>query len=326
MQFTKFPKMENLQVAMEAKTEDFVAASERPTYWVVTEKVDGTNISLNITRDDFSFGCRNGLAGDDFYNVGQSYPDIAPIVDAVRRYMLIEDPDPWLEKAVQVSLYGEFFGQKIMNRLHYGNKSRFLFYALRQYYENGEARWSQWSTFNKTMCSILGAENFIVPVLATCKTFKEACEYPNDGKSHLCDDTMEGVVLWPVHFTPFHDGHVYAFKNKNEAFCETTARKVHTPLTEAQQYAKEMNSVFQQYLTESRMWSVFSKLGKADDDKRAGEYIVALLNDAWEDFANDNPDVEMLDKAGIKVVRNGGSIPYTLFKTVQAKMAKGDNA
>ena len=316
MEFTKFPKMENLQTAMSANTEDFETAAKLPTKWAVTEKIDGTNISLNITKDDFQFGCRNGLTDGEFYNVGKEYGQVSYLVELLRNVISMNGDD-------QITLYGEFFGQKIMNRLHYGMDGRFRFYAA-LLYSKGHKDWFTMTQLMEVL-DLAGLSEMFVPVLAIDLTFEEACAFKNDGKSFLCEDTMEGVVLWPEDVMPFWDGHVYAFKNKNDAFLETSARKVHTPLTEAQQYAQDMNGVFLEYLTESRMWSVFSKLGPAPDDKRAGEYIVALLNDAWDDFVQDNPDIELLDKPGIKKVRNGGSAPYTLFKTVQAKMAKGDH-
>ncbi len=331
MEFTKFPKMENLQTAISAKTADFAAAAKLSTKWIATEKIDGTNISLNITRDGFQFGSRNGLLAPDaqFYDVHDSWADVAGLVRAIKSVggLHIEEDacDGYGSFPVQISLYGEFFGQNIMNRLKYGRKSRFRFYAMLYYYP-GEKVWLPYKQFAEHMRTI-GYEKMLVPQLAHLAgglSFEEACAFPNDQKSRLCDDTMEGVVIWPADIPAFDGGHVYAFKNKNEAFLETSARKVRTPLTEAQQYARDMNKVFLEYLTESRMWSVFSKLGKADDDSSAGEYIKALLNDAWEEFVQDNPEVEVLDKAGIKVVRSGGPTPYALFKTVQAKMARED--
>lgn len=314
MKFTKFPKMENLQTAMAAGTPDFLAAKELSTKWVVTEKIDGTNISMNINRDaEFSFGCRNSLLADDeeFYNVHQSFNLIKELAEDLCATLQLSD-------FTQVSIYGEFFGQKVMNRLHYGMDSKFRFYTALLYLGD-EARWVRWSTFHAIM-GLNGAYDLIVPVLADDLTFEEACAFANDQKSRLCDDTMEGVVIWPKDCRAFENGHVYAFKNKNEAFLESSARKIHTPLTESEKEADALNALFREYCTESRMWSVFSKLGKpkeGNDD--AGKYIVAFTNDAWEDFVADHPEAAMFDKAGISRIRKVGGLPYTLFKTVQVK-------
>ena len=318
MEFTHFPKMENLEVAKAAGTPNYVAAQELDTKWTVTEKIDGANISLHCTRDKCLVGQRNGFADDGFYNVGKELYKVNSLI-AKLRSLLFYDTSGELEHG-QISVYGEFFGQKIMNRLHYGMTSQFRFYAMRSIRTDGTKRWHSWNEFVGLM-EKLDESYLVVPVLASGLTFEEACAFANDQKSRLCeDDTMEGVVLWPEAVPAFDGGKVLAFKNKNEAFLETSTRKVHTPLTEAEQEANALNALFREYCTESRMWSVFSKLGKPKNDKAdAGKYIVARNDDAWEDFIIDHPEAALFDKPGIKRIRNIGSLAYTLFKTVQVK-------
>ncbi|WP_346666124.1 hypothetical protein [uncultured Mailhella sp.] len=50
MQFVKFKDIENLETAKRLEAKDFLRAKEI-NYWVVTEKIDGTNIALNFDKE-----------------------------------------------------------------------------------------------------------------------------------------------------------------------------------------------------------------------------------------------------------------------------------
>ena len=48
--------------------------------------------------------------------------------------------------------------------------------------------------------------------------------------------------------------------------------------------ANELRDIFQTYITENRLYSVFSKYGQIESVKEIGKYISLLTEDARQDF------------------------------------------
>ena len=78
VKFVKWSSIDNLETA-ERTSRDYQKAKGIKS-WVVTEKIDGTNISINVTRDEVRVGKRTSLLGngDSFYNVFQNLPKYSP--------------------------------------------------------------------------------------------------------------------------------------------------------------------------------------------------------------------------------------------------------
>ena len=106
-----------------------------------------------------------------------------------------------------------------------------------------------------------------------------------------------------------------ATRNKNEKFLERTTHKVkyknlHIQILDA------LRNTFLEYITESRMYSVISKIGKPTSNKDFNKYAAPFINDAYEDFYKDlRQDMKfiLLDKNATKYVKNVGSKPYNIF-------------
>ena len=111
----------------------------------------------------------------------------------------------------------------------------------------------------------------------------------------LIDDNLsEGVVIKPVYPMWFPNGERIILKNKNERFKEKAKKekiqKVEVPLNENE--LKVLN-ILNEYVTESRMFSIFSKEGKLED-KLFGKVLGLFILDCITDAIKDNPEIQEL--------------------------------
>lgn len=326
MKFVKFHSIENLETAKRTNSYDYQKA-QGLLYWVVTEKIDGANIGLYFNKDgDFKIARRNDLLGDgaSFYDVfNQVNVQLSDFVQAVKK-AVAEMPN-----VKQVILYGEYFGSRVMNRLYYGCKYGFRFFGMTTINEYDEERSYSFFDFTVFMDEI-GYTDLIVPVLDIHKEFKDACAHANDAVTTVYTDEkhhdiMEGVVIEPYYTQPVSNFGNFRFKNKNETFAEKSSTKAErTADTVEVQKLKALREEFKTYCVESRMYSVMSKLGKPASAKDTGKYLGAFVQDAWEDFVKDKPEMEQVTPGEKKFITNIGSEGYLLFKEVEAKMAMED--
>lgn len=104
----------------------------------------------------------------------------------------------------------------------------------------------------------------------------------------------EGVVIKPVYPMWFPNGERIILKNKNERFKEKAKKekiqKVEVPLNENE--LKVLN-ILNEYVTESRMFSIFSKEGKLED-KLFGKVLGLFILDCITDAIKDNPEIQEL--------------------------------
>jgi hypothetical protein len=92
----------------------------------------------------------------------------------------------------------------------------------------------------------------------------------------------------------FPNGERIILKNKNERFKEKAKKekiqKVEVPLNENE--LKVLN-ILNEYVTESRMFSIFSKEGKLED-KLFGKVLGLFILDCITDAIKDNPEIQEL--------------------------------
>ncbi|MGN1038816.1 MAG: RNA ligase family protein, partial [Mailhella sp.] len=287
MQFIKYASIENLETARRIQSPAYVHA-QGIRGWVVTEKIDGANIGLYFRRGEpMRIARRNALLkpGDYFYNV---FAQVEKQLGAVKEcfFDLLERSD----NIEQIILHGEYFGRRVMNRINYGTDYDFRFFGMTTVYDKGVVNAAPFSMLQAIM-SMAGLGVFVVPVLGYFGTFKEACAYPNDEGTNIFLNsgnpaTMEGIVIYPRDESPVQNGKNLMFKNKNEAFVESTARTFHGEvISEEQKRISDLRERFKAYCTKNRMMSVFSKEGLPASKKDTGRYLAAFLEDAWQDFA-----------------------------------------
>lgn len=318
IKFIKWPDIDNISTVSKSSL-DFQKA-HNINNWVVTEKIDGTNISVNVTKDKVLLGKRTSLLeeGSSFYNVYNNINQIEPVINAMKK--LISEND---DVAEQVTLYGEYFGPKVMNRIYYGNNYQFRFYGMYVIYKDGidNVLWMPFYYFRDFMREY-GIEDFMVPVIGEYKTFEEACNHPNDmitdfayGNHH---DEMEGVVISPIYESPVSANGKFIFKSKNPKFsekhCKSTTEKYCESSDESE--LKKAKEIFKEYCVESRMYSVISKEGVPNGTKDAGKYISMFIIDAKKDFLKENPDYKKFTNKEMKYITNIGNVGFIIFSNV----------
>ena len=313
VKFVKWSSIDNLETA-EKTSRDYQKAKGIKS-WVVTEKIDGTNISIHVTRDEVRVGKRTSLlgVGDSFYNVFQHLPKVQPLISAMQEFLDNH------EDVYQVSVCGEYFGPQVINRIYYGSDYQFRFFGM--FMTNKEfPDTPSWLPFQyvKAFFENNDLEDFLVPVLGYYDTFEEACKHPNNEvttfKDEKHNDLMEGVVISPYEKEAVSKDGNFLFKNKNPNFSEKhckskVAKNCETVEEKAMKVAKE---TFKEYCTESRMYSVISKEGQPTM-KDAGKFIALFIQDAKEDFLKEHPEYLTLSDKEIKFVTNIGSLGFFFF-------------
>ena len=321
VKFVKWSSIDNLETA-EKTSRDYQKAKNLKTSWVVTEKIDGTNISINVTRDEVRVGKRTSLlgVGDSFYNVFQNLPKVEPLIRAMKE--ILDNH----EDLYQVTVYGEYFGPQVINRIYYGSDYQFRFFGMFMTHKETPET-PGWLAFQyvNAFFKFNDLGDLLVPILGHYDTFEEACKHPNNEvttfKDEKHNDLMEGVVIVPFGKPAVSKEGNFLFKNKNPNFSEKhcksrVAKNCETVEEKAMKVAKE---TFKEYCTESRMFSVISKEGKPTA-KDAGKFIALFIQDAKEDFLKEHPEYLTLSDKEMKFVCNIGSLGFFIFSNVLNKV------
>lgn len=307
--FVKFPSIVNIDDAHLYEFE-----TQGIGRWVITEKIDGANFQIDIDciHHSFSLGSRNQTIAnikDDIYGL---YAGKERFNDLVNKTI-----DFYKGRPVEyVILYGEWFGPKIMNRINYHKDNEYRIFAMKLIVDDKiiNITFKQLENF----LDYIGYEEFLVPVIDYVHGIEQAKKINNTFVSALSDshDIAEGFVV-----CPYDSPSVIRFKSKNNKFKETKPVKIADHSLDQYQ---TLHNIFIGYLTESRMYSVFSKLGIPKDNKSVPKYLKEFIDDAKKDFGDDNEAFYCIDdKKAIKMITNGGDIPYKLWNIVNKKLTYG---
>jgi len=307
MEFHKWPKIESLENERMRNSRAYQKAL-KTQWWTVTEKIDGTNIAVNITRDGYELSSRNQMLGKGttFYGIQTAVHQLEPLVEIFQKAM-----EPGI---VQFSLQGEFFGTKVMSRIDYRIPQAFRFFgAYSIHEERGYERWP----FCLVEYSInsAGYSFMLVPVIGHFRFFEEAVAVSEERASFFNPDAKaEGIVIQSseVPLEPYG----LIFKKKRADFAECRLRKVHEDAENGE--LAELNAEFKNYLTINRMVNLFTKMGPPAGRQDAGRYIGEFLADAFGDFSCDRGELA-LSAGELKAVKSAGPIPYQIFCEACAK-------
>lgn len=305
MKFYKWPKTISL-LDLESKDPRLFEAASKVDEWAVTEKIDGANFSIAVNKEEVRYASRNQLLNpcDNFFDLHSHLAQIEPIVDAAKETVLEGNLD-------QLVIYGEYFGEDVMNRIPYKTKGDFRFYSMLTakdgnlfYFSFGELAYF----FTKH-----GLGKFLVPVIGTFSSLESAMNFSPEFYSLINPETMaEGFVILPVAADPVAGNDLLVFKCKSEKFKEKVSYKKKKPEASSPEELVELErlrNVFKDYLTESRAVSVISKTGMPADVHDTAKHVGAFIKDAWEDFAEDQ-HIEGMSVKNQKFIKAQGSLPY----------------
>ena len=309
MEFHKWPKIENIETERLRNSRAFQKAQTIEN-WVVTEKIDGVNIAVNIDRDGYRLSSRNQFVGSDFYGVSTALHQVEPLVEMVQKTLAPE--------LLQFTLQGEFFGTKVMGRVNYRLPQAFRFFgAYSVHRDRGYERWP-WQLFVAVMQEA-GYDFMIVPVIGHYKTFGEAAAVEKERASCFNPEARaEGIVVQPMNTPIEPDGLI--FKNKSETFKENRLPSM-KPTDADRAVIDRLNAEFRGYVNEARVLSAITKIGRPKSITDFKPYASEIFSDAWADFVADHPGLE-LTGGDVRAVRNVGSHAYWTFQQAYQKYFK----
>ena len=311
MEFHKWPKIESLENERLRNSRAFQKAWEIEN-WVVTEKIDGTNIAVNIDHEGYELSSRNQMLGrgTTFYGIQTAVHQIEPIVETIQKTMG--------DDVKQISLQGEFFGTKVMGRINYKKPQAFRFFG--GYGVSGDGFYTRWPfSILEFILNKSGNSSLLVPVIGHYRHFEEALAVSEDRTSFFNPDAKaEGIVIQPLDAKIEPEGLI--FKKKRADFRENRLPSL-KPTDADRAVIDALNAEFKGYITESRMVSVISKMDRPKSVTDFKPYASAIFNDAWADFCADHPGLE-LSAGDERAVRNVGSLAYFTFQQTYQKFFK----
>lgn len=274
----------------------------------LTEKIDGSNFQVMITKEYIKYGKRNSELSE-----GEGFFDYQTVVGKEQYQDLFKKIQAVVHEEDEVRLYGELFGPGVQRRIQYGKQRSILFFDV--------------VSFNKyldpddvvQMFEWLGHSDLLVPRIAVVDSLQEALDYESEIPTQLFEahpgtdrtepQNIEGIVIKPMSVTYSQDKRVI-FKKKNESYKEISKEKhskKHLPKEQT-----ELEREFLTYLTESRMCSVVSKFGGPEDAKDIGKYISIFGEDAMKEFKEIKDFVSKSEEKQLK--RLVGAVAVPLIK------------
>ena len=271
MQFKKFSSLDNTYRTnlIEKVVEEGIPTDD----WIVTEKVDEANFSFWCDGEQVKVASRNQFVDGAFYGCQEVIDEIAPKI-----LSFCSDND------AQIVIYGELYGDGIQKRVKYGKKSFVAFDVFSLWAGSTEHK-----EYAQILCSNIGIQ--FVPVLFR-GGFEECLAVNNTFKSlltpegHDGENIAEGVVIEPANPAWFRNGSRVYFKNKSEKFSE---KKEKTKVSQELSLSEASQSVLHNltsYVTESRVVSVISKIGKVGI-KDFQRILGLTVQDAIEEYEKD---------------------------------------
>jgi Rnl2 family RNA ligase len=258
------------------------------TTYIGTEKIDGANFSVFITKDQIKFGKRSSFLQEDdtFYNYQQVVSNYMNIFEHIQER--ITDTD-------EVILYGELYGEGIQKRINYIEGKDLIFYA---YFINNE---------KQTYYQLKELGLPIVDLLVE-GTFEEVLSF--DVEQKYKGRSIEGIVI------SMENNEVpnFLIKKKAKAFLD---KKQKAPKPKTLFTYQNIKDEYDSYFTENRLQDLFSKHGEIEENKQFAEYIKYMVSDVMQDFSKSEifEEFETLEKKDQKtVMKDAGKNTIILLK------------
>ena len=284
--------------------------------YVCENKIDGSNFQCSLDENDnFIVGKRSQLLGRD--DTFQNYRKAMQNEDVENKLRLIKaniaQSFPVPEKFV-FTVYGELCGgmyrhpdvekvknaQRIQGRIDYHPDNMWIPFdmAIRAPGDENKILYLLDQDDVVRYCKLVGLP---YPIILFRGTLDACLNFPVEfidktgnilwNLPVIDENISEGVVIKPNHACWMRNGQRVILKNKNERFKERTCKgpkekKENIPLTELE--TKYFN-LAEEFITESRMMSVVSKIGELNE-KLFGLFLGSFLKDLWNDFDKEYAD------------------------------------
>ena len=257
----------------------------REAFWVIQEKIHGSNFSIYFTNNngeiDIRYGRRTDILLDDekFYNY-QSIKELDEIKDLIHNtivYMRNENIN-------SIIIYGELCGANVQKEVYYYDDVRLLIFDMIV-----DNKWLTFSDLSRLLCDKFRLPQLLVPIIGTVFGIQNALNIDTrfDSKVSLKENNLcEGVVIKPLDKIFISNGNPIYIKKKNREFLEKKSRR-DKEVKVFDSRITEYKEAFKDYVNENRLNSAFSKYGMIEDRKDIGKYIKIIYDDCLEDFLKD---------------------------------------
>lgn len=320
--FIKFPSIENhYNTKFITRFKNLYPEIENETF-VILEKLHGTNLQLVFVpnnKDNFPTFCsRKKILSpeEDFYGLNEFKHTYIDVFSTLQKYST--------ENNTIVRTYGEYFGGRIQKNIDYGKDKKIRFFG---HMLNEETKLRPFNMLEQFMCD-LGLSEYIVPIMHKVSGIDAAINFgteiptifsPENPKvtEKNPNNLIEGIVIAPYEKVITDNvGKFFMLKKKNSWAFEKE-NKSDKPKKELPQEVLELKNLFNSYINENRIYSVFSKEGEIKDQTEFGKYIKLVIEDAKEDFIKDNGEecLSNIDGKDIKQIFNAGNKIVEILKT-----------
>lgn len=262
--------------------------------YIIQEKLNGSNFSIWFENTDIGVDikCANRTV---FLDRKDRFFDYQLALQNKKIEKLIDNIVNKIKKAniKELVIFGELYGGRIQKGVFYSDQKHIRFFDMR--IDDIYLPFKETEEFFKEMES----EDLLVPKLAIVNSLDEALEFSPEFNTLLSDKQFEGLdnicegVVIKTYSKVFtnQDGSFFYIKNKNEKYLEKHKLKRPNPKDYTMcDTANELRDIFQTYITENRLYNVFSKYGKIESIRKIGKYISLLTEDARQDFMKEYAD------------------------------------
>lgn len=256
--------------------------------YIIQEKIHGSNFSIWFENNNEEVNIKYANR-TSFLDITDRFFDYQLALQNEKVEKLINNIVNKIKKdnIKELVIFGELYGGRIQKGVYYSDQKHIKFFDMR--IDDVYLPFKETEEFFKEMES----EDLLVPKIAIVNSLDEALEFVpefntllSDKEFEGLDNICEGIVIKTYNkvFTN-KDGSFFYIKNKNEKYWEK--HKLKRPNQKDYTMcdtANELRDIFQTYITENRLYSVFSKYGQIESVKEIGKYISLLTEDARQDF------------------------------------------
>lgn len=260
--------------------------------FVVTEKLDGANFQINVTKEEIKYGRRTDYLKEDekFFNWNEIKGKYEVIGKHIQQCLNMPKEKQMIVlgrelKMSEITLYFEMISNKINKRVKYFHDNRIELVCIDVFVDNKKLNYFDGIAFLQS----LGLINIrFAPVFGVVEGLSKALDFPtrfNSGLIELENNLIEGIVIQPLEPEKFKTNEYFILKKKNKEFMEKI--KVEK---EYVSYAEKF-LFLDNYINDNRLISAESKLGKFQSTKQIGEFMKEINQDVISDLIKENIEI-----------------------------------
>ena len=302
MQFTKYSSIENSY--REKYINNIIEQGYGNEEYVVSSKLDGANFSFIYDGKEAEVASRNNVVDGTFFNCSSVIDKYKDSVTSLYNHLWLLLAKLNAPKLLNIQLFGELIGDGINNRVKYCTGREFIVFDLLitttcdTYYCNYEALVDMLEHFNLFVLTPEHYKGNLRDCLDYCTnnlTFNSVIpKLLNNEYADLEVNCEEGFVIKPVKYLRLKTGDRVILKCKSPEFKENSNKVKTTKIIELTDEENNVLNSLTELVTDSRLYSVTSKLGKLSTND-FGKVLGLYIKDVIEDYSKDN-DVNLITK------------------------------